>query len=522
MGTWNSKKIVELAERDFERAWLETAKLIPKKVPKKYPVSKKSGKAHVIFETLQRLRTAYMSMGFEEVVNPVFIEDKEVRRQFGPEGYAVLDRCYYLGGLPRPDVGLSPEKTREIKRLGAKVNKKELQEILHRYKKGEFGGDDIIYKLAESMSVNDVIAAKILNEVFSEFRALKPSSGRTTLRSHMTGGWFITLQELINRKPPPVKLFSVDRCFRREQKEDETHLRTHHSASCVVAGEDTSIEDGKAVAEALLGQFGFKKFKFKPDEKRSKYYAPGTQTEVYGYSPETGWVELATFGIYSPVSLSKYEIEVPVMNLGLGVERLAMVLHGFRDLREMVYPQFYAKWKLDDRQIATMISIDRIPVSSEGKKIVGRIVNAARKYSSEKSPCEFLAYKGNFLGKNIEVKLVEREEDTKLLGPAALNEVYVHEGNVYGILGVDDITKKGVSCSFGYIDGISNLAAYEIEEGVKSGKSRIITRIPKVRSLGDVNLRIEDVGLRYITANSKSIDIRGPVFITIETNVKLK
>ena len=35
-----------------------------------------------------------------------------------------------------------------------------------------------------------------------------------------------------------------------------------------------------------------------------------------------GWVEIATFGIYSPTALSEYEIPYPVMNLGLGVKDL--------------------------------------------------------------------------------------------------------------------------------------------------------------------------------------------------------
>ena len=60
---------------------------------------------------------------------------------------------------------------------------------------------------------------------------------------------------------------------------------------------DDSIPDlGMAVSESLLEYFGFKKFKFLPDEK-IQYYIPGTQTEVYGYHPQLNdWVEVATFG----------------------------------------------------------------------------------------------------------------------------------------------------------------------------------------------------------------------------------
>ncbi|MDL5503817.1 MAG: O-phosphoserine--tRNA ligase, partial [Candidatus Methanoperedens sp.] len=117
--------------------------------------------------------------------------------------------------------------------------------------------------------------------------------------------------------------------------------------------------DGKAVAAGLLSQFGFSNFIFRPDEKRSKYYIPDTQTEVFAYHPKLvgsktkykdGWVEVATFGIYSPSALSQYNIPYPVMNLGMGVERLAMILHDSTDVRAMTYPQFQYKtnWVMSD------------------------------------------------------------------------------------------------------------------------------------------------------------------------------
>lgn len=518
MGKWNSKEIAERAKKDFEKTWLETKALIPEKSEAKYPAA--IGKPHMLIQTVQKLREAYLRLGFEEVVNPVFIEDKEVRRQFGSEAAAVLDRCYYLGGLPRPDVGLSDEKIEKIKRLGVSAKKESLQGLLHRYKKGEFGGDDLIYKIADALNTDDVLATKIINEVFPEFRTLEPESSRLTLRSHMTSGWFLTLERLVGRKPFPIKLFSIDRCFRREQAEDAMHLRTHHSASCVVVDEEVSVEDGKAVAKALLGKFGFEKFKFKLDEKRSKYYAPDTQTEVYGYNPNSGWVELATFGIYSPVALSRYKIEFPVMNLGLGVERLAMVLHGYKDVRGMAYPQFYAEWRMSDEELASLLRIDRTPASKVGHKIARKIIEAAKKYSSKKSPCEFLVYSGKIRNAKVKVKLVEREEGKKLLGPAAFNEIYVFEGSIYGVPpdSAGDIRAKGASAvgKLKYIDGIANLAAHKIEKGIAAGREKTIIRVPIVRSLSDINLKLDEVALRYITTYSKSIDVRGPVFITVE------
>ncbi len=109
--TWHSKKIEKLAREDFEKTWLETGKYVPKGAGSGLFKGKiEKGSSHVIFDTVQKLRGAYLALGFDEIVNPVFIEDKEIKRQFGPEAAAVLDRCYYLAGLPRPDVGLGSDK----------------------------------------------------------------------------------------------------------------------------------------------------------------------------------------------------------------------------------------------------------------------------------------------------------------------------------------------------------------------------------------------------------------------------
>ncbi len=337
----------------------------------------------------------------------------------------------------------------------------------------------------------------------------------------MTSGWFLTIADLIKKRAVPIKLFSVDRCFRREQSEDETHLRTHHSASCVVVAEDAGTDAGKAVVEGLLTPFGFEEFKFEPDNKRSKYYAPDTQMEVYAKHKKIGWVEIATFGVYSPVALSKYGIEYPVMNLGLGVERLAMILHEFGDMREMTYPQFYADLEMSDNEIASAIRIDRSPESDEGRKIAKMIADASKKHASEKSPCEFQAYSGDLMGSKVTIKLTEREESKKLLGPAAFNDVFVHGGNIYGLPPgkSEDIRKKGIDCSMRYIDAIASLAVHDIEKSVISRENKSVTKVQMVRGLGDINLAIDDVALRYITSNSKLIDIRGPVFLTVEAEI---
>src|SRR5208337_5409898 len=189
----------------------------------------------------------------------------DIYRQFGPEAMAVLDRVFYIGGLPRPNVGIAKKQLDEINdilmshrnplvhghpvpagegghneppRPMTKETEERLRETLHAYKKSEIDGDELTHELAKVLGMDDGIVVHILDAVFPEFRSLVPESSRSTLRSHMTSGWFMTLGSIWERTPLPIRLFSVDRCIRREQAAGPTRLMTYHSASCVVAGED--------------------------------------------------------------------------------------------------------------------------------------------------------------------------------------------------------------------------------------------------------------------------------------------
>lgn len=533
---FDPKEIKKLAGDDFERAWTDGKRYVARqKADERFPkMSIGLGRTHPIFDTVQRLRMAYTNLGFEEMINPLIISDEHVYRQFGGEAMAVLDRCFYLAGLPAPNVGISDERISKMNELfGKKLSEDDVEtvrKIFHGLKKGEIEGDDLVFEVSKALDVPDSKVVSVFDEVFPEFKDLLPIPSKMTLRSHMTSGWFITLASMWERYKSPIKLFSIDRCFRREQQEDSVRLMTYFSASSVILDEEISLDHGKAVAAGLLSQFGFKDFKFRPDEKRSKYYIPDTQTEVFAYHPKLvdsgtkygdGWVEVATFGIYSPVALSQYNIPYPVMNLGLGVERLAMILYDSSDLRALSYPQFYSSWDMSDLEIAKLISINKKPMSDEGYDVADAISCICEAHGDEHSPCEFKAWEGRIFGKTVKVWVTEPEEKTKLCGPAYLNEVIVHNGDIFGLPRTKKWEKKfreGVNTQIRFLDAFSYLAAHEIERSVIEGtKSETRIRIAKVPS--DVNISIHRAAHRYITDNNLKIDIRGPVFITVRMEV---
>ena len=514
----------ELARTDFEHAWNKGPEILdPVGAGNKYPRYRyKSARRHPIAETTARLREAYLSIGFDEARVPLFIDEKDVYRQFGPEASAVLDRVFYLGGLPRPNVGIGKERISQIedilgKSLGEEGEER-LRGTLHAYKKAEVDGDELTYELAKVLGCDDALVVRMMDEVFPEFRALAPESSRTTLRSHMTSGWFLSLGAMWDRMPLPIRQFSIDRCFRREQEEGPTRLMTYHSASCIVAGEHVTIEDGKAVVAALLGAFGFENFEFRPDEKRSKYYIPDTQTEVYARHPVHGWVEVATFGMYSPSALAEYGIGVPVMNLGLGVERLAMIEYQADDVRQLTHPQFFPP-VFSDSDLAAGIGLREAPQTTAGILMAEAILKAATVHAQEESPCSFEAWDGECCGTKIRVFVEEDEENSRLCGPAVFNEIYVEDGKILGVPDTKKFAKvreNGAAAGISYLEAVANLAAARIEEAACAGEGiRVQEKMAKIPS--DVNLKIEAYVMRTINDNNKKIDVRGPVFVTVRS-----
>ena len=512
---------------NFESAWHDgLSVLTPVSHEERYPrrVYKRAHE-HPIFATINRLRETYLSLGFDEAENPVIVEEKDIYRQFGPEAMAVLDRVFYLGGLPRPNVGIARAQFDAINAiLGTPMSadtEQKLRETLHSYKKAEIDGDELTIEIAKVLGTDDGIVVHILDKVFPEFRALAPESSRSTLRSHMTSGWFMTLGAIWERNPLPIRLFSVDRCFRREQAEGPTRLMTYHSASCVIAGDDVTNEEGKAVSEALLSSFGYTDFRFQPDEKRSKYYMPDSQTEVYARHPVHGWVEVATFGMYSPSALAEYGIGVPVMNLGLGVERLAMIAYNANDVRQLSYPQFFPR-PLTGMEIARAVHLREEPVSPEGRHLALAIARIAAANATAPGPCSFDVWEGVLIGATVKVVVEEPESNAKLCGPACANEIFVHDGS---ILGVPDVEKwktvrtEGISTGITYLSAVSALAAARIEEAARC-RQNVTVQVKMAKLPSDINLKIDDYAMRAITDNKKKVDVRGPVFLSVRSTVQ--
>jgi len=168
-----------------------------------------------------------------------------------------------------------------------------------------------------------------------------------------------------------------------------------------------------------------------------------------------------------------------------------------------------------------MISVEKLPTTPVGQAIADAVVAVSTEHGETPSPCEFAAWEGELFGRKIKVSVVEPEENTKLCGPAAQNEIVVHKQNIMGIPHTsrwEEAFNEGVTTGIKYIDAFAALAAYEIEVATMAGKESE-TRARIVRSPGDINIKIHPALERYITSYKHKMDLRGPVFTTVKSEI---
>ncbi|MFW9939270.1 MAG: hypothetical protein ACFFD5_16635, partial [Candidatus Thorarchaeota archaeon] len=132
---------------------------------------------------------------------------------------------------------------------------------------------------------------------------------------------------------------------------------------------------------------------------------------------------------------------------------------------------------------------------------------------------EIKVWEGVINDYNIEVKIWEKDDNVKLLGPAALNEVWIKDGNIFGFP-KDNVPENAISANKSYLEGIASEMAYNIEILLEQGIFNYDHRVKMCYRASEVNMELDDIVLEFIHSKQKKIDIRGPVFIGLTFNVK--
>ncbi|MEW6103920.1 MAG: O-phosphoserine--tRNA ligase [bacterium] len=471
------------------------------------------GKEHPINSLLAKLREIFLNLSFDEIINPVIVDEKDVFLQYGKEAPLILDRVFYIAGLDRPELGISKEREDKIKQIIPLFSKwNELKAFLREYKEGNIEGDDFIEELVKRLDITEKEGIRLVDEFF-ELKNLYPISYKKTLRSHMTSAWYLTLSHLIKTKPLPIKLFSQGLRFRREQRQDESHLFESTSSSCVVVEEGFDIKKGKGLCVQILEGIGFKDIEFKTKPVTSNYYEEGTDTEVFAHR-----IEVANLGFYSKESLANYGINHPVFNLGFGVDRLAGILNNESDLRKLLFFQFY-KPSFTDKEIAEKLGCEESP--SYGAQISSIIFRKINEAKDNLGPSEVLCYQGRFLGRDIKVSAYNWDSGKPLVSYAGFNEIWVNNGEIFGLpkggsfKGAEDVYKNGINTGFIFLKLITDGFVARMEKEFKKGKTELDVKFKIAEHPSDINLSIPKDIMDYITSNNKRVITKGPLFFGI-------
>jgi O-phosphoseryl-tRNA synthetase len=490
-------------------------------------IEKKRGETHPVNALKYRLRDIFLELGFDEIVNPSIVAEEEVYKQYGPEAPLILDRVFYLAGLPRPDIGISDSEWEHIQRIAPQINSRGiLSDFFRSYKEGEIASDDLIEEAVNRLKVKEFQAVRMLNEVFPQLRNLEPISTKKTLRSHMTAVWFPLLEKCRRKAVLPLKLFSIGPRFRREQREDAHHLFESTTASLVVMDDSFTMKNGKDLTIDILSRLGFCDCSFKTKAVTSNYYEQGTDTEVYGQYADQR-LEIANIGFYNSRSLSNYDIANRVFNLGFGVERLAMIFEDAQDIRRLVYPVLYQETEFSDSDIVQALSVTSIPSSDEGIDILNKLNRTVTENKDRLGPKEVIAYEGGLLGAKVEVYFYNWDVDRSMLGRAGMNEVIVYNGEIYGLPQTSEglsgrfleAYEKGHHTGLIFIDLLMQKVVSDLEFAVRNMEQCFDVRFKMIGSLEQINLSIPSSVRNWIRGKQKSMYIKGPIFAGVKSRI---
>ena len=146
-----------------------------------------------------------------------------------------------------------------------------------------------------------------------------------------TQGTALSARTLAGGPNIPGKYFAIARCFRPDEI-DATHGAEFNQVEGIVLGDSINFR-------SLLGLL--KLFALEVAEAAEVRYVPDyfpftePSVELKVKHPTLGWIELGGAGLFRPELTKALGIDVPVIAWGLGVDRMAMVSLGVKDIRDL-------------------------------------------------------------------------------------------------------------------------------------------------------------------------------------------
>jgi phenylalanyl-tRNA synthetase alpha chain len=136
-------------------------------------------------------------------------------------------------------------------------------------------------------------------------------------------------RQLVKGIKVPGKYFSIARCYRPDVV-DATHLAEFNQMEGFLVGEELNFRHLLGMLKQFAIEFGgTKEVRFEPS-----YYPftePSVQLNVK--HPQLGWMELGGAGMFRPEMLENLGIRGQALAWGIGIDRLAMLKLGIKDIR---------------------------------------------------------------------------------------------------------------------------------------------------------------------------------------------
>ncbi len=151
-------------------------------------------------------------------------------------------------------------------------------------------------------------------------------SRRAMLRTHTT---VATIQYLRKHPDKACRIFSIGRVFRKESI-DRTHLPEFHQIEGIIMEDGASLTMLVTTLTEFFTRMGFPDVRVRP--AYFPYTEPSLEVEVLW---KGSWLELGGAGIFRPEVTEPIHCIAPVLAWGMGLERLAMLVLGLDDIRQL-------------------------------------------------------------------------------------------------------------------------------------------------------------------------------------------
>jgi len=154
-------------------------------------------------------------------------------------------------------------------------------------------------------------------------------SKKALLRTHTTVN---TVRHIAENPSKPSRVFGVGRVFRQETI-DRTHLPEFHQIEGIIHEQNASLPMLITTLRTFYSKMGYSDVRVRP--AYFPYTEPSIEVEILWRGE---WLELGGAGIFRPEVTQPLGTDWPVCAWGMGLERLAMLILGLDDIRELYQP----------------------------------------------------------------------------------------------------------------------------------------------------------------------------------------